>query len=211
MPRRLPDQNLTDQHDKAVQLETTVRGLLDVSRVRDAHRVFDEEWQRTILPHLPLRVPFVLDRVDRHGIAVMIDRDVMPALELRSGVDRRQPQAVAVMISDADEAIGFLPDDALTVLERAGDDADLYGVKLLSGRVDESGTMIFDMELWRADLRQCEACEELHAGDKPKCENCLKGKKRKKRGAEAHNELPAVPLQRTFREIVEHPLHKAKD
>lgn len=194
-------------HENGKRLETQVRGLLEHRAFVQAARVFDEQWESTVLPHLPLRVAFVLTRLDRRGVRRFLDlcqEDTSagaPALELRSSVDPRRPHATAVMIAGEDEVIGFLSADGEGILERAGDHADLYTVKPLVISGIESGQLSFEMELVRPDLKQCTACSGLHAGEADKCDECIEAKRRKKPKAEPEAERPAVPLAGAFRSL----------
>lgn len=201
-----PIDNMMTRHERGVKLETTVRGLLHHRALKQAHRIFDQEWERTILPHLPLRHPFELTRLDKRGIAMMIERsegDKPLALELRQGIDPRAKNATAVVVSAGKkmEVIGFLSKDAEGVLSQAGEYADLYEPKPLQITGVLSGKLVFQMELVRPDLRQCSACDALHTADEINCEDCRKRRRRKTKSLEETAEQASVPLQSAFRHL----------
>lgn len=203
----IPTEDLNALHENGKRLESQVRSLLQQRAFGQAAKVFDNEWEHTVLANLPLRVSFVLTRLDRRGVRRFLDlcqaedRDGAPKLTLRVGVDPRRPESTGVLIDGEEEILGFLSAEAEGVLERAAHYASEYAVKPLAITGIEAGQLSFEMELARPDLKQCTACGQLHSGPKEKCEPCREEKRRKKRGAEPVEEQAAVPLARTFRDL----------
>jgi hypothetical protein len=201
-----PPEDMQTRHEHGVRLETTVRGLLHHRAVRRAHRIFDQEWELTVLPQLPLRHPFEIERLDNQGMRMLLERDAANeavSLHLKRGVDRRMPAAVAVVASSEskEEAIGFLSAEAQAVLERAGDYAELYSVKPLQLTGIGTGNLQFQMELVRPDLRQCSSCGALHADEHVNCEECRKKRRRKQKTLEETAEVAPVAMQSAFRAL----------
>lgn len=200
----LPNEELTVLHQRGVQLETKVRGLLHHGAVQQAQRAFDQDWRRSLLPHLPLRYPFVLERLDRRGVSRLLEvlqKEDSFSLQLIYKVDPHHPDAVGVGLKGEDHLFGFLPSEALEVIDEAGEHADLYEPKILAVRGIQSGNMSFEMELARPDLRQCSACGILHTGDKENCEECRSKRRRKKKSLEETQEAPPVPVSSAFNHL----------
>jgi len=190
------------RHEAGVRIETAVRGLLHHGALRQAEHVFDQGWKSALLPHLPLRHPFMLAHIDHHGVTRMLDalkeRDGAIELRLLPGVDRRQPKQVGVGLAGEDHLIGFLPADARELLDGAGEYADLYEPKILAMRGLESGDVKFEMELIRPDLRQCSSCTTLHVGEHENCDECRSKRRRKTKTLDETAERPAVPVATAF-------------
>jgi hypothetical protein len=200
-----PATDLNANHERGVALETKVRGLLHHEQVGAATRVFHEAWEDTVL-NLPLRQTFELSRLDSRGMRKLLNLTAEGAtaqFEIRRGIDPRKPAAGAVMIVGYDEAIGFLSVGAEDLLHRAGEFAELYELRALAveGLSGDEPSVV--MELVRPELRLCEFCGELHAGEAQKCDTCRSRRKRKrKEGMEDQAEKPPVPLAGAFRELV---------
>lgn len=204
-PKALPPtEDFEARHERAVKLETTVQGLLHHRMVRQAHRVFDQEWEQVILPHLPLRYSFVLARLDRSGLTRLVeqaDGETSPELTMYQGLDPRNPEQIGVLVDG--KALGFLDKEAQGILERAGEHADLYYLKVI--HLNLAGKPELQVDLVRPDLHTCSACGALHSEDKPKCADCRKKNKRKARGLEHTTEIAPVPLVRAFTKLTQEP------
>jgi len=208
MPPKTPpvNQELKELHENAVKMETNVNGLLHHGAIQQAQRVFDRDWQDAMLADLPLRHSFLLDQPDREGIHKLIDlvEDSKEfELVLLRGLDRRRKNAIAIGLVGHDAIIGWLPEDVLTLLHDTGEYAEIYEPKILAIRGIQSGKIEFEMEIVRPDFHQCPACEQIHAGEQDKCEECLSTKRRKKPKREATPEAPAVPVAQAFHNIAE--------
>jgi hypothetical protein len=203
-----PTDDMVTRHEHAVRLQTKVHGLVHQGNVPGAIRVFDQGWQSTMLHNLPARYPFLLDKVDRRGVRQLITLakdgiDAPPELRALPGVDPINPERVGVGIQGEDNVLGFLPDDALELLDGAGDLADIYDLRLLAVRPTDKGSHNVEVELVRPDLRQCSACTDLHTGEHENCDSCRSRRRRKNRTLEETAEVPSVPTLQAFEDIRE--------
>ena len=201
-----PSEDMESRHSAGVKLETTVNGLLQHGALGQAQRVFDRDWESTLIASLPLRHSFLLERPDRAGVSSLLDlAEAGESVELclLKGVDRRKKKQIAVGIQGSDTVVGWLPEDCLNLLQEAGDYADIYQPAILAARGLQSGNIQFEMEITRPDLRQCSACQVLHTGEHENCEDCRALRRRKKRKLEETVETPAVPVAQAFNDIAE--------
>lgn len=207
-----PTDDMMSRDERGKRLETTIRGLIHHRAIKEAHQAFDHEWKRTILPHLPLRHPFKLTRLDKRGLIKLIEAreaDQTLLFDLRQGVDPRNPTAVAVVFetNGVVEVVGFLGADEEKMLQRAGQYAKLYTPTPLQITGFPNGKLGFQMELVRPDLRQCSACDKLHTEDQINCEECRKKRRRKnKKSLEETAEQAPIPFQGAFRHLSREPL-----
>lgn len=203
-----PVEDMQTRHQRGVELETKVRGLLHHREIKQAHDVFNQEWQHTLLADLPLRQSFKLERLDRRGLAKMIERseDGKPIrLVLRKNIDPRSPKSLAVVLTGVNEVVGFLPADVQEWLAKAGEYARFYEVKPLTVSGLEAGRPELLMELVRPDLRQCSACGKLHTEDKENCKECRQKRRRKTKTLEETIEHAPVPLNNAFKHLSGEP------
>lgn len=205
-----PPQNLRDQYNNAVKLETTVNGLLHHGQTKKALEAFENNWETTTLSNLPLRHPFRLQRVDTIGLRLLVSQDnesKKVSFSLKAGLDKQNPKEIAVLVETEEqiEVVGFLGKETQEMLARAGEGKEFYEVKPLQLSGLQSGDLKFDMELVRPDLRQCSACNKLHLGDQINCEECRK--KRRRKQAELHETLEqsSVPMQAALRKLSAQP------
>ena len=208
-----PSQDMKDRHEKAVKMEATVDGLLHHGALSQAQRVFDKNWAETILASLPLRQAFLLERPDRAGFSRLLDlaeKGEKFDLVLMRGVDRRRKKQIAVGIEGEGLVVGWLPEEMLEMLSDAGDYSGLYQPGILAARGLQTGTMQFEMELIRPDLRQCSHCNNLHVGQHENCKECRQKRRPKKRSLEETVEAPAVPVSQAFHNIAEAAHSKKK-
>lgn len=191
---------MATRHETAKQMDTRVRGLVHHGAIGQATRELESNWSRSLLPHLPLRHPFVLERINSQGVARMLEvLKNAPAVELRllPGVDPRHPSMIGVGLAGEDNVIGFLSDDAADILDEAGEYSSLYEPKLLALRTDR-GQKSVECELARPDLRQCSACSELHTGEHENCDECRGKRRRKKKTLAETAEQAPVPVSSAF-------------
>ncbi len=211
-PKPPPAEDFVSRHEAAVKLETAVDGMLHHAETGLAHDMLASEWERTILPHLPLRYPFALIRIDRRGISRVIELaqdGVEVRFSLHPGLDPHSPEATAVTVPGAagePELVGFLDRGSERVLAEAGEHRSLYGVKSLDTiQGVQSGRIRFEMELVRPDLHQCSACGRLHAGRTENCDDCRSKRKRKTKTLEQTQERAPVPLSRAVGRLGSEP------
>jgi hypothetical protein len=210
MPPKPPEPDFDDRHDQAVALETTVNGLLHHGEAAAAENAFADNWESTTLPHIPQRYAFVVQKVNMRS-AQRLMNDVLEAgdadtatFSLHPGVDPRRPEQVGVVYDDAKLLLGFLPDGAREVLDRAGEHADLYAVEYLGLDRAADGRLALQLEFVRPALRQCAGCGALHAEGETRCAKCRSTAKRKRKREDEDagtRERGSVPLARAFREI----------
>lgn len=206
MAPRLPTAHDTplSRASSAADLDSSVHSLLHARAHAQAQDLFERTWQQTTLPHLPLRYAFRLERLDSDGVGKMVARarnggNVL--MHLESGLDPRDKDAIAVVLTDGRLVVGFLAEDAREVLSRAAEYASLYLPKPLSIDGLSTGQPVMYMELVRPDVRQCSACGTLHTGDKENCDDCRSKRRRKKMTLEETQERPSIALNAAFRRI----------